>query len=66
MTFAEAKSIAEGFTDAIGYRVQAQQRGVLVTESQEGRGRTSFFVDEHNFYRFIETVVARIHPISRR
>jgi len=60
MTTEEAQAIAREFEAASGYSVVAQSHGLLVTESE---GRTSFFTEKNNFFRFIESVVARTHPI---
>ena len=62
MTTERAAKIAAEFSTAEGYRVAAQTHGILVSE---GRGKTSFFTDEGNFFRYTETLVARVHPIPR-
>ena len=65
MTSDRAQTIADQFTDAVGYRVEADSHGLLVTEFREdGRdGRTSYFQREDGFFRFIESVVVRLFPL---
>jgi hypothetical protein len=60
MTNERAEKLAAEFVASDGYRVEAKPHGLLVTESE---GRTSFFVEEENFFRFVEGVAARLNPI---
>ena len=55
-----AQVIAGDFTKAIGYTVKAQGQALLVAEAE---GRTSAFIEEKNFWRWIEQVAIRCCPI---
>ncbi len=52
--------IASDFAHSKGYTVEAQGQALLVTEAE---GRTSAFVEEKNFWRWIERVAIRQCPI---
>lgn len=59
MTTERAQIIAAQFKTATGYTVAAKEHGLLVRQGKQ----TSFFQHEGTFFRFIDFVVAKVHPI---